>query len=330
MEKQNYPKSHSLKMGKPIALLLLTILYSPSFLQAQREIDSSKHVAQFEELDFEGSKYNTWYPKGFDIQIAAGAYFGNKYNAAYYNGSPQNENNIYYLLDNKYWYDDIHHLIVNTYPYVSISDSIFLDALPQDMRYSVGMSIAFGFRYKFNRNWGINLNYTFARLKATDVFTMDYPGPWTNQQVGRPFQEYLIGIEQRSIFDLSVSYLFHPHHILKPFVELGVQFNFLDITKFFALFENQLELNMLDYYNGVDYVPGVQIQQYDVQFGGPGYGVSLVAGLKIVFNKFVSIDPIFYLSASSFNHNGYKNLALNYGAYLRIVMSDLVFSSYVK
>lgn len=307
-----------------IKRLLIVISFFPLFFATPFFL----HAQNFRSSD------STWYSKGFDFNIAVGAYFGNKYNAAYYNGSAQNENNIYYLLNNKYWYDDIHQLIVNTYPYVSISDSIFLaegeKSLPQDMRYSAGMSISLGFRYKFTKNWGINLNYTFARIKATDVFTLDYNGPPSNTQVGRPFQEHLIGIERRSIFDLSVSYLFHPHQMLKPFVELGVQFNFLDVRKFFALFENTLELNMLDYYNGVSYVPGMQMQEYDVQFGGPGYGFSFVAGLKIVFNKYVSIDPVFYLSASSFNLAGYKNIALNYGGYLRIVMSDMVFSKMVK
>ncbi len=271
-------------------------------------------------------KNSTWKTSGFDFYVAGGVYFGNKYNAAYYNGSAENENNIYYVLNNKYWYDEIYQLLVNTYPY--ITDSVFLVSLPiEDMKYSAGGTVSLGAKYKFNKNWGISLNYTFVRLRATGIFTMDYNGPVTNTQVDRPFVQHLVATERRSLFELSVSYLFHPHPILKPFIEMGVQLNYTDVRNFSAIFEEneRYTYSLLDIYNGVNYVPGVQIQEYDVRYGGVGYGFTTSIGLKIAFNKNISIDPIFYLSASSINLTGYKNLGLNYGAYIRLVMSDMIF-----
>ena len=271
----------------------------------------------------QSAKDTTWHNSGFDFHIAAGAYFGNKYTANYYNGSKDNENNIYYVLNNKYWYDEIYRLMSEKYPY--ITESVFLVELPQNMSYSPSLSISLGFRYKYNKNWGFAFNYTFVRLRTTNIFTMDYPGPSSNTQKDRPFVEHLIGIERRSLLELSASYLFHPHPILKPFVEIGAQFNYTDVRKFFALFEETKEYTLLDIYNGVGYVPGMQIQEYKRRWGGPGFGFFTSVGLKIVFNKYVSVDPLFYLSASSINLTGYKDIKLQYGAYFRIVMNDMIF-----
>jgi len=270
----------------------------------------------------------TWHSKGFDFYVAAGVYFGNKYNAAYYNGSAENENNIFYVLNNEHWRKDIFRLIVEKHPYVSHSDSIFLVDLPENMKYSPAVSVSLGAKYKYNKNWGLALNYTFVRLRATDIFTMDYNGPPSNTQRDRPFIQHLIGTERRSLIEMSVSYLFHPHAILKPFFEMGVQFNYTEVRNFFALFEEDEvrgKYTLLDIYNGVGWVPDVQMQTYNKRWGGAGYGFTASLGLKIVFNKYISIDPLFYLSASSINLTGYKDIRLNWGAYFRLVMSDMVF-----
>jgi hypothetical protein len=274
----------------------------------------------------QSAKDTSWYPKGFDFHIASGMYFGNKYNAAYYNGSAENENNIFYVLNNKYWYDAIFELMQTKHPY--ISDSVFLVELPKNMRYSTGFSVSIGSKYKFNKNWGLSFNYTFVRLRTTDIFTMDYSGPVSNMQQDRPFIEHLIGTERRSLLEVSASYMFHPHENIKPFIEMGVQFNYTDVREFFALFEEDVskgKYSLLDIYNGVNWVPGMQIQEYPVRWGGPGYGFVTSVGIKFVFNKYISIDPLFYLSASSIHLTGYKNIALNYGVYIRLIMSDMVF-----
>jgi hypothetical protein len=49
------------------------------------------------------------------------------------------------------------------------------------------------------------------------------------------------------------------------------------------------------------------------------------AGIKFAFNKWISVDPCFYISFGKVGLNGYKDFHFNYGAYIRIVMSDAVF-----
>lgn len=259
--------------------------------------------------------------KGFDFIIGGGIYFANKFTANYYNGSPQNENSINYILGNKYYYDDINKLIKETHQYVS--DSVFLGELPTDMRYKAPMTVSLGFKYKFNKNWGISLYYSFTKLTATDIFTFVYKGEQGNIR-NDYIQEHLVGKESRSLFDLYVSYLFHPSQVVKPFIDFGFQFNYVKVQKFYALIEGQ-EFNLLDYYNGVSYIQGIERQEYNTIYGGAGYGISLATGVKLAFNRYISIDPTFYLSASSFNLTGYKDIRLNYGVFIRVIMSDLVF-----
>ncbi|MDR3046503.1 MAG: hypothetical protein LBU51_02675 [Bacteroidales bacterium] len=272
---------------------------------------------------------SSWTSKGFDFYFSAGAYFANKYNAEYYNGSRVNENNIFYVLGNKYKYDEVFNFMREKYPY--ITDSIFLVSLPVgEMRYSTAFAFSIGLKYKFNKHWGLNVNYSYSQLKAMGSFILDYHGPQSNTQVDRPFQEWLIGTEQRSFIEASVSYLFHPHNIIKPFLEIGAQFNYVNVRHFIMVLEDQKEYTLLDPYNGADYVPGVDLQEYPTKWGGSGYGFFMTAGIKIAFNKYVSIDPTFYLSGSSFHLPGYRNFNLNYGASVRLVINDMLFYKMFK
>ncbi|MBR4918077.1 MAG: hypothetical protein IKZ52_02530 [Bacteroidales bacterium] len=76
-------------------------------------------------------------------------------------------------------------------------------------------------------------------------------------------------------------------------------------------------------------------QTYDFTFGGPGFGFSGAAGLKIVCGKYVSIDPTFYCymgrlgiyQGKPSTGQGDNKFTFNYGAQIRIVMSDFFFSS---
>ena len=49
-------------------------------------------------------------------------------------------------------------------------------------------------------------------------------------------------------------------------------------------------------------------------------------GIKFAFSKAVSIDPCFYISFGKIGLEGYKDFHFNYGAYVRLVMSDAMFS----
>ncbi|MBO7492328.1 MAG: hypothetical protein J6T59_07810 [Bacteroidales bacterium] len=269
----------------------------------------------------------TWYDKGFDLYIGAGAFFANKENALYYNGSSLNECNLDYIFDNQYWYQEIQQVVNRMYPHVSISDEISYreENLDWNVRYKIKTMLNLGARYKFGRNWGISLSYSFCRLTTSSQFLLDYSSVSGNM-VEAPVME-IHGKEDRSMLDLSVSYLISQMHpIAKPFVEVGAQFNFCKARLMDAIIGDR-KWTMLDPYMGESYVPGAQMNTYDIIYGGPGYGISFAAGLKIVVTKSFSIDPTFYGCMASYGIKPLQERAFNfnYGFSIRLVMNDFFF-----
>ena len=309
-------KKNSVLLG-----LVLVAMVLPVTLLAQRE----------EVGDAITFHDTTWYDRGFDVYIGGGMFWGGKRSALYYNGSHYNECNLDYLFNNEYRMKEIQQAVVKLYPYVSMSDKITyreqdLNMLPT---YNLSSFIGLGVRYKIRNNWGISLSYSFSRLTVNSKVLLTVEGMVPSNTRPQP-EMTLSAKEDRSMIDLSVSYLFSDmHRMLKPFIEVGAQFNYVRVKKFDALLLDEhnnpaLSLTLLDPYGGENYVPGVDMQTYNVIYGGPGFGGSFAAGLKIVVNKFVSIDPTFYGCFSHLHIKPYgeKVTTFNYGAMVRVVVND--------
>lgn len=297
-------------------VLLLLVLNSRNTIFAQTESEGT--LVHF--------KDTIWYDKGFDFYIGGGMFFAGKYNANYYNGRAENECNLHYVFDNQYWREDILEEVVNNYAYISTTDSLYYkeEDLPSQMNYSIKTALSLGIRYKITDGWAISLTYNFSRLVAQSQYLLSYHSVSGNQN-DQPVM-ILYGKEDRSLFDLSGSYVTHFHRIVRPFFELGVQFNYAEAKTFYTKLQNgSQQYTLLDPYGGESYVPGAQMTTYKVHYGGPGFGASAALGVKFVFNKTVSIDPTFYVSASRLGMEGYKDIALSYAAVIRIVMSDFFF-----
>ena len=273
----------------------------------------------------------TWYDRGFDLYIGGGMFWGGKKTALYYNGSRYNECNLDYLFKNEYRMKEIQEAVVKLYPYVSMSDKIYyreqdLNLMPT---YNLSSWIGLGVRYKIRNNWGISLSYSFSRLTVNTKVLLEVEGMVPTNTRPQP-EMTLSAKEDRSMIDLSASYLFSDvHRMIKPFIEVGAQFNYVRVKKFDALLLDEhnnpaLSLTLLDPYGGENYVPGVDMQTYDVIYGGPGFGGSFSAGLKIVVNKYVSIDPTFYGCFSQLHIKPYgeRVMSFNYGAMVRVVVND--------
>ena len=277
----------------------------------------------------------TWYDRGFDVYIGGGMFWGGRQTALYYNGSRYTECNLNYIFDNEYRVRELLEAVVKVYPHISMSDQIGYNESDLNMlpNYTVSASVGVGVRYKIRNNWGVSLSYMFSRLSTTNKLLLTYTSISGNLYDAPELT--LVGKEDRSMIDLSVSYLFSGvHPIVKPFVEVGAQFNYAKVKKFDAILLDKRNnpvytQTLMDIYNGGNYVPGVDMQTYDVIYGGPGFGASFSAGLKIVVNKFVSIDPTFYFCASRLHLEPYGNkvMSLNYGAMVRVVMNDFFFQN---
>lgn len=273
----------------------------------------------------------TWYDRGFDFYISGGMFWGGKKTALYYNGSKYNECGLDYIFKNKYWVESLTRAVTQLYPYVSMNDEIGYNEKDLNMTptYNLSSNIGLGVRYKIGNNWGISLSYSFSRLTVTNKVLLDVKGMVPSNT--QPLPELtLAGKEDRSMIDLSISYLFSGvSRIIKPFIEVGAQFNYVRVKKFEALLLDSRNnpvwsQTLLDPYGGANYVPGVDMQTFDVIYGGPGFGGSFAAGLKIVVNRYVSLDPTFY---GCFSHlyikpYGEKVTTFNYGVMLRVVVND--------
>lgn len=262
---------------------------------------------------------------GADFIISGGIYMAGKTGAGYYSGIPENENNLNYIFNNTSWMDQITRLIADNNSFISPNETIYIKEYPGDMRYKAAMSVSIGASYRFNRNWRMSIYYTFARLTAKDVFSVGFPNIVPTNEYNDYILYLLIGKENRSFFDLTGSYTFQVNKVVKPFIEFGAQFNFVRVKSFDAIIENQ-EFNLLDVYGGSTYVAGAGMQELDTRYGGPGWGILADVGIKFAFSKSVSVDPCFYVSFGKVGLTGYKDYHFNYGAYIRLVMSDAMFN----
>jgi len=300
--------------SKLLLASFFTLIFCAGFAQEKKDSSNIKLAP----------RYELWGNKGFDFSIGAGVYFGNKYNAAYYNGKAHNENNINFLLKNRWRYDTLFNYVRDHIGY-NIGDSIWVNEadLPNDMSYKVAYFISLGLGYRFTKNWAISIHFTNTTLTAQDVFFLRF-----NTQHGNEFNNYLQcflqGREARNMFDISVSYTFHPHKNFKPFLELGFQLYNLRVRSFNAvILDRPFELLNLNQ----NFMPGGQQQDSFIQYGGTSFGVLGTTGLKIAFNRFFSVDPTFSLSYARMPLEGYKDFKLNYAVYLRLVVNDLIFSA---
>lgn len=290
-------------------------------------------------------RYNDtiWHDKGFDAYIGAGMFIGNKYNANYYNGSNLNECNVDYVFtNNTFWEDEIIEEIQRLYPYVSLSRGALPNWYQNDparnsdfnwnLHYKLKTMVSLGARYKFAKGWGISLSYSFCRLTTAAMLLLTDPSTIPGNE--RPSPEiYFYGKEDRSMFDLSASYVFNLRSIARPFIEFGIQGNYAKAKMFDAVVGDK-NFTMLDPYMGGNYYPGAQA--YDVTYGGWGFGFSGSAGLKIVVAKGVSLDPTFYFALQRLaiyqTKNGPEEYRMgnrftpNYGVLLRVSMNDFFFS----
>ena len=278
----------------------------------------------------------TWKQNGFEFIVGGGIYFGGKKTANYYNGAPGNDINLNLLFTNKYLNDQVLEVMKRAYPYITtikFSDEVGYN---YNAGYAIAMDIALGVKYRLNKNWYLELGYSFRRLSVENRFFFDFPGiPASN--VENPYSknysrwQYLIAKEDRHYIDFSVGYILQTHNIAKPFISLGGIFTYTRINSFLAVIEEQ-PFDLMQVARYPNWIPGVQEMPNYKDWAGPGYGASLTIGLKIAFNHLVSIDPVFQLSFVTFGNNNHNlpnfntSFGFNYMAGIRLVMNDALFT----
>jgi opacity protein-like surface antigen len=280
-------------------------------------------------------KSDSWQRKGFEFFICGGTYFASSKTARYYNGAPYNNINLDLLFKNQYHRDTVRVLLKNVYPYIDNNFEVNVD-YEYKTRYNVAMDVALGVKYRFTKNFYLELSYSFRRLTAQKYFDFRFPGGIDGNKENPPYskRQSLVAKEDRHYIDLSVGYVFHLHPIAKPFLAVGAHFNYIELKQFFAAIEGE-NFDLISIAKYPDHIPGVQQMPNYRVWSGPGYGLSLTAGLKIAINSSVSLDPVFQMSIGSFGNS--RNLpnfntthCFNFMAGIRIVMCDAMFVTFGK
>jgi len=274
----------------------------------------------------------SWKQDGFDFYIGAGAYFAGKQTANYYNGAPNNEFKLDLIFNNKHYREEVYRILKRAYPYI---DTMLLRInYNTDSRYNIAMDIALGGKYRFKNNWFVELSYSFRRLSCENRFDFTFPGvpPGNKENPNYSKWEFLLAKEDRHYIDFSVGYIFHAHHVVKPFISVGGLFSYINIKSFQIFIESDKPtFDLMAIAKNPNYIPGAPTMPNYTVWKGPGYGCSLTVGLKLAVNSMVSLDPVFQLTAASFGNGGNlpgfnTKMCLNYFAGIRLVMNDALLS----
>ena len=250
----------------------------------------------------------------WDLGLNFGMYWPSKYHAKFYDGSPENVNNINYVLDNKYWHDDIKNVL-------NVADDFYLNELPEAMRYTPAFQIGIYFRKTFDNYTGFSLQFDYSKLTAADAFTLLIdPQPMLGQEPDIRIYE-IWGVEDRINIDLLYSKYFKTSsRMIVPFFEGGLNINSVSVKENKIRIEH-LEYSLVNVYLNGGYVPGAAQNTYNIQQGGIGWGVSAAIGLKMIFNESVSIDPGFRVYYQKIKLEGYEEFKPAFSLFVRLSLS---------
>ena len=253
--------------------------------------------------------------KGWEITGNFGFYKASSYHAEYYNGKPDNLNNIDYVFNNYYWNQEIKNLMIEN----ASRDSFSLVEYPSKMRYNAAMMAGFSFRYNYSEAFALNLHFNFAKLQLIDVFNLQvYPAYPGMVESFVPCEIY--GIESRSNIDLSMMFTFNAEKTLSPIAELGFNLNNTLIKESaIRIFDNTY--NLVDVYGSGGYIPNSGMTEYIVRQGGIGYGLYSAAGLRYKVSKDFSMEWVMNIYYSYIHLEGYDGFGFHYGTLFRLVLS---------
>lgn len=320
-------------MKNYLIILLNTIFFTLIFATG------SYAQADYQKFTPEERNWSEYDLTGWRFGINMGMYLANNNTAAFYSGEPQNENNIEWLLNNYYWYEEIRqqlnsHQILKepgdnysewTSAYQSWrnqyelqpGDTTWWIYYPEGLKYDAAISPGFYAKLNFNNTTGIFIQSNYVKLKTSGIFQMVIDSAtYTTDPALRT--GYIRGVEERVNIDIGISKFYRTGKITSIFIETGFHLNSTQVL------ENQVQIgnwrkSIVNRYLNQNYVPNTNVTEYDVYQGGLGFGIFLNGGVKFIFNESVSIDPGFQMYWKRINLTGYKDFAADYYFYVRMI-----------
>lgn len=301
-----------------LSVIFLTIIAS---LSASSEDSCNLVLFDIQEPNFALNKKPDYEIKGIEVIGNFGAYYADKQHAAFYNGRPNNINNINYVFDNYYWREQIKELMRSNLN----RDSVLLspDSYPENMKYTLAMYVGFGVRYNYSSAWALNIQFNVCKLTAKDVFTLQVFPAFDNES--KSYVNYgVFGKESRTIIDIGAVKTFRTKEHIRPILEFGASFNNTLVKENFIVVEDQ-KFNIIDIYAGRNYIPNSNVQEYEMRQGGLGVGLYVGGGVKWMFNQFLSLETTLTVYSSMINLENYAGMGLHFAPMFRIVASPALF-----
>lgn len=284
----------------------------------------------------EGAELNLM---GWRFGINMGMYFANQQTVGFYNGIPENENKIQWVLNNEYWYDEIRQEL-NSNEVIKNPDDVPLGWQGEydiwrldngvaagdttkwwiyypDLKYNAAISPGFYLKFNFNNSTGIFIQSNYVKLKTSGIFQMVID---SINYVSNPALRagYIRGEEERVTIDIGISKFYPVGKITNIFIETGFHMNSTRVL------ENKIQIGNLQYtlvntYGNRQYIPNSNMTSYEIYQGGIGFGIFLSGGVKFIFNEKISVDPGIQFYYKKVNLEGYSDFAMDYYMYVRLM-----------
>jgi hypothetical protein len=254
---------------------------------------------------------------GIEYGGIAGFYIPGNGSAGFYSGKPGNENNAEYIMNNKYWYDDIYKL-------VGANDKIILKEYPDKMKYNPAFSFGLFVKYNVDCHTGFYLQFHYAKLRAKDIITFEVDPP-IDYLAEPDIRLYpVIGTEERNLVDLGFNYTFGENPVSRFFIGGGINMNNTLVKESILRIENR-SFNMVNIYStGQTYIPGAALQSYETRQGGIGFGIFGTLGGRFEFSEAVAIEPGVSVYYKRINLESYDGFYPQFNVFVKLCFRDLV------
>ena len=243
--------------------------------------------------------------------INVGGYFANKYSANYYNGTPENINDVAFVMSNIYWYDAIKLAL-------DAADTVVVLGYPTNMHYQVAITAGVYLRFNFNRKNGIFLQANYTQLRAEDVVTMEVD-PTTYLTLPDIRQIPIAGREERAMLDIGFQRSFLTKSKIYFFLNGGVIMSYNHVIKSVLVVAGQ-EYNLINVYGSNGYIPNSNSQVFNISQNAIGYGLAIGGGVGLPLSDMFALEPGVTMQYYPVNLQGYPAFKPCFSVYLRILL----------
>jgi len=260
--------------------------------------------------------------RGLEYGAVAGFYIAGSETADFYSGKKENENNVEYVFKNRYWYDEI-------YQRMGAYDTIIVREYPEKMKYSPAFSFGLFVKYDLNCHTGIYLQFSYVKLTAKDVVSMEVDPPIDYLAEPDIRLSPIFGSEERNLVDLGFTHAIGNNSAARIIFGGGVNMNNTLVKEHLLRIEGinsygNKDYNLVNVYGNNNYIPGGTQQAYEIRQGGIGFGFFGTIGARFEFSPAIAIEPVFTLYYKQIAIEPESGFTPHYNFSLRLCFRELL------